>query len=199
MIDGKDYTSDEIIKDVDIEIKELVKLINKIDGVETVISCFGHHKTPCQIWLRIKDIDTAKKFYRKFIYTNPLWDLILTYTELERRKDELLFVLQSRYKDYPTVNLMVDTLTHTFKDIQKANCDVCKNNNDDDKCYLCCKGIEDNFEEINETINKSELLDYVTKSIEAEKKMIGSCHDLASEDYHKGIIYAFECMKMKLM
>ena len=47
--------------------------------------------------------------------------------------------------------------------------------------------------------NKNELLDYVTESIEAEKKMIGSCHDLASEDYHKGIIYAFECMKMKLM
>ena len=45
----------------------------------------------------------------------------------------------------------------------------------------------------------NELLDYVTESIEAEKKMIGSCHDLASEDYHKGIIYAFECMKMKLM
>lgn len=47
--------------------------------------------------------------------------------------------------------------------------------------------------------NKNELLDYVTESIEAEKKMIGSCHDLASEDYHKGVIYAFECMKMKLM
>lgn len=43
------------------------------------------------------------------------------------------------------------------------------------------------------------LLDYVTDSINAEKKMIGSCHDLASEDYHKGIIYAFECIKMKLM
>lgn len=47
--------------------------------------------------------------------------------------------------------------------------------------------------------NKNELLDYVTESIEAEKKIMGSCHDLASEDYHKGIIYAFECIKMKLM
>lgn len=43
------------------------------------------------------------------------------------------------------------------------------------------------------------LLDYVTDSINAEKKMMCSCNDLASEDYHKGIIYAFECMKMKLM
>lgn len=115
MIDGKDYTSDEIIKDVDIEIKELIKLINKIDGVETVNSCFGHHKTPCQIWLRIKDIDTANKFYHKYIYSNSLWDLMLTHTELDERKGELYFVLQSQYKDYPTVNLMVDTLTSTFK------------------------------------------------------------------------------------
>ena len=56
--------------------------------------------------------------------------------------------------------------------------------------YAYKKGIDD---------NKNELLDYVTESIEAEKKMIGSCHDLASEDYHKGIIYAFECMKMNKM
>lgn len=66
------------------------------------------------------------------------------------------------------------------------------------------KGYEDrdsNLQEMYEkglNDNKNELLDYVTESIEAEKKMIGSCHDLASEDYHKGIIYAFECMKMKL-
>lgn len=67
------------------------------------------------------------------------------------------------------------------------------------------KGYEDrdsNLQEMYEkglNDNKNELLDYVTESIEAEKKMIGSCHDLASEDYHKGVIYAFECMKMKLM
>lgn len=44
-----------------------------------------------------------------------------------------------------------------------------------------------------------ELLDYVNQSIEAEKNAMTDYHDLASEDYHKGIIYAFECMKMKLM
>ena len=44
-----------------------------------------------------------------------------------------------------------------------------------------------------------ELLDYVNQSIEAEKNAMTDYQDLASEDYHKGIIYAFECMKMKLM
>lgn len=46
---------------------------------------------------------------------------------------------------------------------------------------------------------KEEMLDYVMQSIEAEKKAMGNIHDLASEEYHKGILYAFECMKMKLI
>lgn len=57
---------------------------------------------------------------------------------------------------------------------------------------------DDSIDMAIKALEQDELLDYVTESIEAEKKMIGSCHDLASEDYHKGIIYAFECMKMKL-
>jgi len=48
------------------------------------------------------------------------------------------------------------------------------------------------------TVN-DDLLNYINQSIEAEQKAMADCHDLNSEDYHKGIIYAFECMKMKLM
>ena len=46
---------------------------------------------------------------------------------------------------------------------------------------------------------KEKLLEYVMQTIQAEKTAMGSIHDLATEDYHKGILYAFECMKMKLM
>lgn len=46
---------------------------------------------------------------------------------------------------------------------------------------------------------KEELLAFVMLTIEAEKTAMGSIYDLASEEYHKGILYAFECMKMKLM
>ena len=44
-----------------------------------------------------------------------------------------------------------------------------------------------------------DLYGYVDDAIEAEKRMMGRILDLASEEYHKGIIYAFERMKMKLM
>lgn len=56
--------------------------------------------------------------------------------------------------------------------------------------------IEDAIKALEQT---DELLDYVNQSIEAEKKAMSDYHDLASEEYHKGIIYAFERMKMKLM
>ena len=46
---------------------------------------------------------------------------------------------------------------------------------------------------------KEKLLEYVMQTIQAEKNAMGSIHDLASEEYHKGILYAFECMKMMLM
>lgn len=51
----------------------------------------------------------------------------------------------------------------------------------------------------NNATNGNELFDWVMANINAEKSFMGSCHDLADEEYHKGIIYAFECMKMKLM
>ena len=44
-----------------------------------------------------------------------------------------------------------------------------------------------------------DLYGYVDDAIGAEKRMMGRILDLASEEYHKGIIYALERMKMKLM
>ena len=114
MIDGKTFVKKELEEEpLDREIEELVYLINQVDGVETFESCFGHHKMPCQIWLRIKDVDTANKFIRRFFYFDPLWSLKLTFTE-SKYFDELLFILESAYQDYPTVNLMVENLTNRF-------------------------------------------------------------------------------------
>lgn len=116
MIDGKDFIEKDL-KDnlIDYEIKELVYLINQFDGVETINSCFGHYEMPCRIWLRIKDVDTANKFIKRFFYLDDLWLLNLIFSEANYH-NELLFVLESRYKDYPIVNLMVENLTYRFKE-----------------------------------------------------------------------------------
>lgn len=116
MIDGKSFIVKELKEEpLDIEIKKLVYLINQVDGVETINSCFGHHEMPCRIWLRIKDIDTANRFIRRFFYFDPLWSLTLTFSEAGYF-EELLFVIKSAYKDYPTVDLMVENLTKRFEE-----------------------------------------------------------------------------------
>lgn len=113
MIDGKDFTAS--IDDLDLEIRQLVHLINDVDGVETIDSCFGHYENPCRIWFRVKDIPTANDFIRKFFYFDPLWRIVLTFSEC-RYADELVFMLESKYQDYPTVGLSVETLTRRFED-----------------------------------------------------------------------------------
>jgi hypothetical protein len=50
-------SSTTLPNDIDKEIIELVKAINQFDGLETVISCCGHGKTPIQIWLKISNHD----------------------------------------------------------------------------------------------------------------------------------------------
>lgn len=116
MIDGKSFIVKELEEEpLDIEIKKLVYLINQVDGVETIDSCFGHHGMPCRIWVRIKDIDTANRFIRRFFYSDPLWSLTLTFSEAGYF-EELLFVIKSAYKDYPTVDLMVENLTKRFEE-----------------------------------------------------------------------------------
>ena len=98
-----------------LRIKKLVYLINQVDGVETIDSCFGHHNMPCQILLRIKDVNTVNKFIRRFFYFDPLWSLKLTFSEAGYF-EELLFIIESAYQDYPTVDLMVENLTKRFEE-----------------------------------------------------------------------------------
>lgn len=118
MIDGKNFDIQGIEnrERIDREIVELVMLINKVDGIETVESCFGHNKSPCQIWCRAKDINSINAFVRDFFYHDSLWNICLTFSESDYF-DELLFIIESKYTDYPTVNLMVENLTNRFKEI----------------------------------------------------------------------------------
>lgn len=117
MIDGRSFNVEWFKEEpLDKEIENLVYLINQVDGVETTDSCFGHHKMPCQIWVRIKNVDTANSFIKRFFYLDPIWSLKLTFFEIDDYADELLFVIESVYQDYPTVDLMVENLTKRFEE-----------------------------------------------------------------------------------
>ena len=121
MIDNKDYDIIRIEEDskidggMDIEIKKLVELINKVDGIETTESCFGHNKTPCHIYARAKDIYTLKRFMNKFFHFDPLWKIELVNMPEAEDSDEVIFLINSNHFEYPIVNLMVDNLTYRFE------------------------------------------------------------------------------------
>jgi hypothetical protein len=117
MIDGRSFNIEWFKEEpLDKEIENLVYLINQVDGVETTDSCFGHHKMPCRIWVRIKNVDIANSFVKRFFYLDPIWSLKLTFFEVDDYADELLFVIESAYQDYPTVDLMVENLTKRFEE-----------------------------------------------------------------------------------
>lgn len=105
--------------DLDYEIQDLIKCINKVPGIETVESCFGHQKAPCQIWCKAQSIGSVNRFKYDYFYCDDLWEfkIILSDVQIDDRDldKELLFVLESRYKKYPKVDLMVNELTKRFK------------------------------------------------------------------------------------
>lgn len=53
---------DKIPNGIDTEIKGLVSEMNKIKGIRTVESCFGHYKNPCQIWFTCDTVKNMNSF-----------------------------------------------------------------------------------------------------------------------------------------
>ena len=126
MIDGTLYNLNEIDNNakidggIDDEIRKLIPLINQVDGIETIQSCFGHHKEPCRIYFRARDIESLNKFKYNFFYCDSLWaiELIVTDVTIDDGKwNTVEAVVVSRYKDYPTIDLMVDNLVYRFNSI----------------------------------------------------------------------------------
>ena len=122
------------LDDLDYEIQELVYLINDVEGICTVDSCFGHNERPCRIWCDAKDIETLNKFIYKYFYNDYLWTFQICLTDVmidEGDWNRVHFLIESKYSDFPTVNLMVDLLTHRFREAAcnyqvKKSCDNCK-------------------------------------------------------------------------
>lgn len=105
--------------DLDPEIKELISLINNVEGIETLESCFGHNEGPIVIWGEADSIDALHKFMYKYFYGNQLWhfELVLSDTMIDEQDwGKIVFLLKTddRYIDFPDTQLMADNLTRTF-------------------------------------------------------------------------------------
>ena len=105
--------------DLDYEIQDLIKCINKVPGIETVESCFGHNKMHCMIWCKAQSIEALNNFIYDYFYRDDLWEIKLYISDMQiddkKLDKEIRFILESRYKKFPTVDLMVNELTKRFK------------------------------------------------------------------------------------
>lgn len=55
--------NEEVIpySEIDEEIRDICKLINYFEGIQTVESCFGHYVKPCLIWLKCDSISALNR------------------------------------------------------------------------------------------------------------------------------------------
>lgn len=104
-------------KDIDYEIRDLIRYMNEFDGIETVESCFGHNEEPCRIWFKAESIKAIVDFSFRLFDCQDIWKIEIDTGDINRDWDDLHFLLySSNYKDFPTVNLMVDNLTYRMKE-----------------------------------------------------------------------------------
>lgn len=102
--------------DIDHEIRELVRNINKIDGIETIESCFGHNENPCVIYCKAETIEALTFFIFNFFDNEKLWKLNLTLDDIHKNQKDVHFDINSgEIMRYPKVNLMIDNLTYRFE------------------------------------------------------------------------------------
>ena len=106
---------------IDYEIRELVYLINKVEGITTTLSCFGHNTQPIQIYCVADSIECLNKFIYDYFYCNSLISFKMLISDITidaKNWSKIEFVIESdpRYIEYPCTQLIADNLTYTFRE-----------------------------------------------------------------------------------
>ena len=78
----KDSKTEISYGDIDYEIAELVRLINNIEGIETIESCCGHSRRPCRIWFMADSVECVTKFIHRYI-NNASWRVVINISDVE--------------------------------------------------------------------------------------------------------------------
>jgi hypothetical protein len=91
-------------EDIDIELRELIKALNKIRGIRTTSCCFGHYKEPVTIYMEFKSIRVLNYFlwagcWRYFNVApylfNSFWKLSIDNGDTSRNSKEISVCLHS--------------------------------------------------------------------------------------------------------
>ena len=107
--------------DIDYELRDLIKLINDIDGLETVECCCGHGGMPCHIWFKADSIEDVTRFQYKYLYRSRLWRISIDMTDVdidENKWNDPRYLLETTCDDYFYTGVCIDNLTYKMKDKQ---------------------------------------------------------------------------------
>ena len=105
-------------EDIDYEICDLIRLINMVEGIETVESCCGHGQSPCRIWFKADDIECLTKFWHKYLYGNPNWHIVLAMSDVEIDDKEWstpTYLLETTFSDFYYTGLAIDNLAYRIE------------------------------------------------------------------------------------
>jgi hypothetical protein len=114
LIDLIDYA------DIDFEIRDLCKVLNLIDGVETIESCCGHGTKPCMILFKVEDIPTLNNLLHYCFNHERKWKIYADMADPTLNSDYLRLVLTTGdvYDEY-FVSTMVENLTNRLKECKE--------------------------------------------------------------------------------
>ena len=106
---------------IDYEIYELIYLINKVEGITTTSSCFGHNTKPIRIYCVADSIECLNKFMYDYFYCNSLisFKMLISDKTIDAKNwSKIEFVIESdpHYIAYPCTQLIADNLTRTFRE-----------------------------------------------------------------------------------
>ena len=105
---------------IDYELRDLIRYMNDVDGVETIASCCGHGEMPCQIWFKADDIVCVTKFINRYFYCNPNWRVVFAMSDTDiddEQWDRPTYLLETTFTDYYYTGMAIDNLTYKFKEI----------------------------------------------------------------------------------
>jgi hypothetical protein len=104
--------------EIDYGILGLVRYMNEIDGIETTESCCGHGEAPCRIWFRADNTECLTRFWYKYFYGNPNWNIVLDMDDSDIDDglwDKPKYLLETSFQDHYYTGLAIDNLTYKFK------------------------------------------------------------------------------------
>ena len=104
--------------DIDYELRELIRCINDVDGIETIECCCGHGVRPCQIWFVADSIEDVTHFMHNYLYRSPLWRIVVDLSDAdidENKWDSQAYLLETTCYDYYYTGVCIDNLTYKIK------------------------------------------------------------------------------------